>query len=222
MRHTAVFIIMANTITALKQQKRNPDRVNVFLDGEFAFGLTKIVAAWLKLGQSISSEKIDELRSENEVEQAYQRALNFISYRPRSTMEVARKLRKHKISEELIEDVIDRLQEKKILDDANFARLWVENRNDFRPRGRYALRSELRQKGLSEAHIEQALQDLDEEQLARLAAERKVRHLINSEWNDFRSKLSAYLSRRGFEYALIAEICKESWETVQSGEHITT
>ena len=107
---------MANIITALRQQTRNPNRVNVFLDGEFAFGLTKIVAAWLQLGQSISSEKIDELRSEDEVEQAYQRSLNFISYRPRSTMEVQRNLRKHKISKELIETVIYRLQEKKILE----------------------------------------------------------------------------------------------------------
>ena len=207
---------MATTVTALKQQKRNPNRVNIYLDGDFAFGVSKIVAAWLKVGQNLNTEEQAELLSKDEGEKAYQRALNFISYRPRSSSEVERNLRKHAVTDEIIEEVIERLLSKGILDDVAFAKLWVENRSAFRPRGRYALRSELRQKGIKDAVIDQALLDIDEESLARLATQKKLRQLAGLEWNQFRTKLSAYLSRRGFEYSLISEICKESWEALQT------
>jgi len=79
---------MAKKITGLKLQKRNKNRVNVYLDGEFAFGLSRIVAAWLHTGQELSDEKIAELLSKDDVEIALQRALNFLSYRARSEKEV--------------------------------------------------------------------------------------------------------------------------------------
>jgi len=214
---TAVFwLIMTSTITALKQQRRDPNRVNVYLDGKFAFGLTKVTAGWLQIGETLSSEKMEELRSTDEVEKAYLRALNFISYRPRSRMEVQRNLRKHSVPEEVIEETLGRLEEKKILDDLSFAQIWVENRIAFRPRGRFALRSELRQKGLNDDLIEQALLDIDEAELARRAAEKKVRQLNKLTESDFRKKLSAYLSRRGFEYSLVSEVCMESWKSIES------
>jgi regulatory protein len=207
---------MASTVTALKQQKRNPNRVNIYLDGDFTFGLSKILAASLKVGQRLSDEEQAELQSKDEGEKAYQRALNFISYRPRSNSEVERNLRKHAVSDEIIEEVVERLLSKGILDDVAFAELWIENRSAFRPRGRYALRSELRQKGIQDAVIDLALIDIDEESLARLATQKKLKQLAGLEWNQFRSKLSAYLSRRGFEYSLVSEICKESWELLQT------
>ena len=69
---------MNHTITALTLQKRNRERVNVYLDGEYAFGLARIVAAWLVVGQELSDEKITQLRIEDEREVAYQRALRLI------------------------------------------------------------------------------------------------------------------------------------------------
>mgnify|MGYP000952684904 FL=1 len=71
---------MDRTITALTAQKKNPQRINVFLDGEFAFGLQRIVAAWLIVGQTLSEEKINQLRSDDQSEIAYQKAINLLSY----------------------------------------------------------------------------------------------------------------------------------------------
>jgi regulatory protein len=207
---------MANTVTAITQQKRNPQRVNIYLDGEFAFPLAKIVAAWLKVGESLSPEKIEELKGQDGAEAALQRALNFISYRPRSQAEVERNLRKHEVAEELIPAVIERLKAGHLLDDNDFARRWVEDRAAFKPRGAYALRMELRQKGLPDAIIEQTLQQIDEETLARQAAQRKLRQLKALDWADFRNKLSAHLARRGFGYQLVAEVCRESWESLHT------
>lgn len=205
---------MANTITAIKQQKRNPNRVSIYLDGVYAFPLAKIVAAWLKVGQTLSPEKINELKGQDGVEAAFQKALNFLSYRPRSQAEVERNLRKHEIAEEIIPGVIERLRAAKLLDDSDFARTWVENRSAFRPRGAYALRAELRQKGINDGVIEQTLAELPEEQLVRQAAERKARQLTKLDWTGFRTKLSAHLSRRGFGYELVAEATREAWQTL--------
>ena len=54
---------MNQKITALKAQKRNPNRVNVYLDGNFAFGVARIVAAWLNIGQELSPEKVASLHN---------------------------------------------------------------------------------------------------------------------------------------------------------------
>ena len=73
--------------------------MNIYLDGEFAFGLAGIVAAWLKLGQELGEEKIASLKAEDEREVTYQKALHFLSYRPRSSAEVRQNLLKHGLSE---------------------------------------------------------------------------------------------------------------------------
>jgi len=202
------------TITAIKQQKRNPQRVNLYLDGEFAFPLAKIVAAWLKVGQELSPEKIEALQGDDAVEKAFQRALNFISYRPRSTAEVRRNLHKHKVPEDVSQQIIDRLKRDGLLDDADFARRWVADRNELHPRGVYLLRMELRQKGIADAIIEQSLTGLDEEELARRAAEKKARQLAALEWQEFRKKCSAFLARKGFGYEIAADACRAVWQEV--------
>jgi regulatory protein len=206
---------MDSTITAIKQQKRNLQRVNIYLDGNYAFPLAKIVAAWLKVGQKISAEKIQELRGQDEGEKAFQRALNFISYRPRSQAEVERNLQKHEVPAAVILEIIERLKRGKLLDDTDFARRWVEDRATFKPRGSYALRAELRQKGVPDETIDLAISNLDETELAHAAARRKLRQLTKFEWPDFRNKLSAHLSRRGFGYETVAEVCKETWNELK-------
>jgi len=206
---------MDSTVTAIKQQKRNPQRVNIYLDGKFAFPAAKIVAAWLKVGQRLSAKKIQELQGLDEAEKAFQKALNFISYRPRSQAEVEKNLRKHEVAEDVIPEIIERLKRGNLLNDADFARRWVEDRTVFHPRGGYALRAELQQKGVADSAIDEALVNIDETDLARQAALRKVRQWRQLEWQEFRSKLSSYLSRRGFGYETVAEVCKEMWQELK-------
>lgn len=197
-------------------QKRNKDRVNVYLDGEFAFGLSRIVAAWLHTGQELSDEKIAELQAQDNVEVALQRALNFLSYRPRSEQEVRQNLKKHKYDQAVIDEIIERLVRGRLVDDENFAELWVENRSEFRPRGSRMLRAELRQKGLSDRVIEDALSDLDETNLALKAARKRSRRYRDLEQDEFRQKLYAFLARRGFHYGVISEVVPIVWEEISS------
>jgi regulatory protein len=209
---------MNHKITALKLQKRNRQRVNVYLDGEFAFGLARIVAAWLQVGLELSDEKIAQLKSEDAREVAYQRALKFLEYRPRTEEEIRRNLKKHDVPEEIIAATVERLQRANLINDLRFAKNWVENRSDRRPRGRRALAFELRQKGVNRQAIDRALEDVDEERLAYRAALKQSRKLIKLEQQEFRRKLYGYLSRRGFSYEVSAPVVSQVWEQIHENE----
>ena len=208
---------LMKNITAIEPQKKNPQRVNVYLDGEFAFGLARIVAAWLKIGQEINDEKITALQAEDEREVVYQRALRFLSYRPRSNAEIRKNLDKHEVPAALIAETIERLERNGLVNDETFARLWVENRNQFRPRSRSYLSMELRQKGIDDEIIRTVLDaDVDEEALALEAARKYARRVEGLERTEFRNKLGGFLARRGFSYAIIAPIVAQLWEEKRS------
>lgn len=211
---------MSAKITAIEPQQKNPQRVNIYLDGEFAFGLAKIVAAWLRVGQELDEAKIASLKAEDERETAYQKALHFLSYRPRSSAEVRQNLTRRGVAPALVEATIARLQANGLLDDDQFARLWVENRRAFRPRSHAALKMELRKKGLDEQAIQSALEAeaQDEEQLVRLAARKQARRYAGLAWPEFRRKLGGFLARRGFSYTTFAPVLSEVWQEMQTAE----
>jgi regulatory protein len=203
-------------ITAIEAQRNNPNRVNIHLDGEFAFGLARIVAAWLTPGQELSDEKIAKLQAEDARERAYLQAMLYLSYRARSESEIRQNLRKHEIPETVIGETLEKLRREGLANDNQFAQTWVENRNTFRPRSRRALVMELRQKGLDEETITSAVSGVDEEALAHDAARKRVNRLKGLEWNEFRRKLSEFLARRGFPYTIIAPVVSRVWNETQA------
>ena len=205
-------------ITALEVQKKNPNRVNLHLDGEFAFGLARITAAWLKIGDVLSDEKIAQLQNEDAREKAMQQALLFLSYRARSEKEIRQNLKKHEYPEDVIEHTLTRLRENRLANDNEFAQAWVENRNTFRPRSRRALTMELRQKGLDEETVKQAVSEVDEEALAYETALKRAPRLAGLEWSEFRRKLSEHLARRGFPYSVVTSTVTRIWNETRAEE----
>jgi regulatory protein len=107
--------------------------------------------------------------------------------------------------------VIERLTEQGYLNDAEFGRIWVNDRERLNPKGKRALQYELRQKGLSEKDIQQALDDLNEAELAWQAVEKQIRRWQNLDETAFRQKLAGYLARRGFDYDIIQLIFDKAW-----------
>ncbi len=213
-----VFLKMEGKITALKAQKRNPNRISVYLDGEYAFGLARIVAAWLQIGQQMTTEQVAKLRAQDTVEVAYQKALHFLSYRPRSEAEVQQRLIKQGYTELDIETVLQRLREHGFVQDTDFARQWIENRSTFRPRSHRVLAMELRQKGVGEETIQDALTDAkDDEELAYQAALHRLQRYENLDWEVFREKLGGFLLRRGFTYGTVSPVVRRLWQELQSG-----
>ncbi len=209
---------MEHKITALKLQQRNRQRVNVYLDGEFAFGLARIVAAWLQVGQVITDEKIAELQNSDSHEKAYQQALKFINYRQRTEAEVRRNLEEHNYTEEAIQQALERLQSSGLLDDQRFAQSWVDNRSELRPRSRKALSLELRRHGLDDQAISQAVEAVNDEDMAYQAGIKQARKYRLLEWMDFRQKLSNFLLRRGFGYDVVSPTVKRIWDETRQAQ----
>lgn len=204
------------TITALTNQKRNPNRINVYLDNEFAFGLAAITAVSLKVGQTLSAAQIETLRAADELENAKQSALRFLGYRPRSRRELIRNLEGKGFETAIIDQAIARLEELGLVDDAAFARYWVEQRETFKPRSRIALQQELQQKGIQRELIDDVLAEMDETAVARQAALKQAARWQTLPEDLFKSKLSGHLQRRGFSYAIIKQIINEVWETTST------
>jgi regulatory protein len=198
---------MSGTITALKAQERSKDRVNIYLDGQFAFGLALIHALWLRVGQRLSDEEIAALQEADTLEKAKQRALGLISYRPRSVMEVHRRLQRAGVDEKTIGEVVTSLQQAGLLDDASFSKSWVESRLEASPRSKRMIAWELRQKGVSESAIHASLGDVnDEESAYRLAQKRWPRVAQLHPALERKRKLTEYLARHGFTYDVIENV----------------
>jgi len=198
-------------ITALETQKKNPKRVNLFVDGRFVVGLDleTAVKERLEVGREINEREIKYLIEISGRQKILDRVFRFLSYRPRSKKEVRDYLRKKKIDENEVEDILDRLSEKNYLDDEEFARWWVEQRISFRPSGVRLLRMELNQKGIPKDIIAKSLNRYlakdSEQELAQKVMEKKLRTLRHLPPLELKQKLSTHLARRGF-----------SWETIET------
>lgn len=140
-----------------------------------------------------------------------QAALRYLSYRPRSEAELRQRLTGRGFPEEAIENTLCQLKGEGLLNDLAFARFWRDSRETFKPRSAFALRLELRGKGVEEGIIEEALKGLDEESCALRAARRRARLLAGLDRVTFQRRLGAFLRRRGFSYGIIRRITKGLW-----------
>lgn len=212
-------------------QKKKPDRFNIFVDGKFAFGLDAetLVKSGLKVGQEISEEEIEKLVFENETNKLMEKALRFLSFRPRSEREIRDHLRKkiptshlpsHTSSDNIINDVLDRLKHLDYVDDLEFAHWWVEQRQTHKPRGARLIRSELYQKGIAKEIIDQVLPEDEEGEVERAlqTARKKFRSYRNLKPREFKQKMGQYLARRGFDWETIKETLNRLVDTSSEKE----
>ena len=188
--------------------------MNVFIDGQYAFSLQRVLAAELRTGQDLSEVEIRDLKRRDREEGAYERALTYLSYRPRSEWEIRTRLIDKGVTEEIIPEIMSRLRHSGLANDLEFARYWVDNRRAFRPRGPWGLRAELRQKRISEEVIRVVVDGLDEQSDAMNAAKRAARRLAHFDEHLFRRRLLGFLQRRGFNHDVCKRVVDELWAQV--------
>ncbi len=170
----------------------------------------------LRKGQQLSPAEIEALKRENLTDRAKNNALHLISLRPRSVVEVRRRLQQKKYDGATIEQVIAELEAVELLDDNAFAQFWVEQRDTFKPRSRMALQHELRQKGVAREIIESALADLDEMGAAEKIARKKAPRWAHLPQADFRMKIGRFLQQRGFGYGIIRPVTDSLWQEIEN------
>jgi len=208
---------MAGTITAIRVQKKNPRRANLYVDGQFVLGLSiDTVQDWgLRREMPLSDADLEALRRAEQQQRAYGDALRLLNYRPRSTAEVRQRLRERGYDAEQIEAVVARLLGAGLLDDRAFARLWVENRLLNSPRGRQGLAAELRQKGVAPEVIagvlDEAAEEQDEAAQALELARGRARALAGLDRAAFFRRLQSFLARRGFSADIVLHVARQMW-----------
>src|SRR5690348_1349497 len=213
---------MPMRITALEPQANNPDRINLFVDGRFLMGVNAVVVLQmgLRLEQELSPEQLEQLRSEEVEQRAVDRALNYLSYRPRSREEVRRYLRRKETPPEIIETALARLDRLDFVNDRTFAGFWIESREHFSPRGARALKNELRMKGVERDVVDEMVSDEQDEERALQAGRKKAASLLrlpSIDFVTFRSRLGSFLQRRGFGYDVVTRTVKTLWEEAEKG-----
>jgi len=203
-------------ITRLQIQQKNKERVNVFLNEEYAFSLELMLATGLRKGQTLTDADIAALQATNEGKRAYAAALNFLGQRARSQAEVVQRLHQREFSETAIEQTMARLQQDGYLNDVSFGQQWVANRQLFRPRSERALRYELRRKGMDTTHINEVLEEaqIDEDAAAWIALEPKITRWAELERVQFMQKAGGFLARRGFGHSVARRALDRAWAQI--------
>jgi regulatory protein len=203
-------------ITAIEPQKHHPERVNVFVDGEFRLALAAEIAygAHLRAGEAVAEERLRELETRDRRWKAREASLNLLSFRPRTVTELRRRLREKGFEEDIVEACLEELVERGLVDDASFAEMFTRDRVRFRPRGPRRLVQELRSKGVDAETAHAAIdevwerEDVSEVDLAREAAA-KWSLRPTEELAPARRRLFGFLARRGFGSDTIRQIMEE-------------
>lgn len=207
----------AAVITRLERQKKNKHRINVYLDGEYAFAIHEDVLVKYRLNKGCKLDEADmkELLDAEEKNRAVQYTLRYISHRPRTVEEVRRYLLDTGFPASVADETVSGFIKRKYLDDRAYARQWVEERLRLKPRGRHLLRQELQARGIDGEDVEAALAQVeqeDEEAACLSIARKKYRQKRFGSFQEMRNKIGPFLQRKGFPH----EIIKKTLETLKN------
>ena len=206
-------------ITNIKQAVKNPERANVFVDGKYEFSLdvTQLLDLKLKVGQEITLAQLSEFKKLSEYGKLYQRTLEWVLSRPRSEKETSdylyKKIYEKKLDKEYINQIIEKLEKKKYLNDEAFAKWYVENRFVKKGISKKRLSLELAKKGISREIVERVLKDSgrdEKEEILKIIAKKRARY------DD--DKLIQYLGRQGFSYELAKDLVLASGTDSRNSE----
>ena len=199
-------------VTAIKPQK-NGKRVNIYLDGKFAFGLDleNYVKLGLKVEQNLTDDEINGLVRKAEFQKIMDKLLRFATLRPRSEKEIRDYFKRKRVYKDLQKDLYDKLKKFELVDDEKFAKWWVEQRLAFRPKSQRILNNELRIKGVKKDIIDETLNSIkiDEVKIARELLEKRKNKWHNLGEIEARKKMSEFLARHGFSWGIIKTVIKE-------------
>jgi len=199
-------------ITSIKQQK-NKNRVNVYLDDSFGFGidLDNFALLNLRVDQEYTEDEIEKIIKKAEFQKTYDKLLRFTMVRPRSEKEITDYFRHKKIHESMHEEMIKKLKHLNLLNNLEFAKWWIDQRIQFKSKSKRIIVQELRMKGINQNDIDDAFGEtvINEEKMARELLEKKMYKWKSLEPREARQKMSQYLAGKGFGWDVIEKLVKD-------------
>lgn len=201
-------------ITAVHQDTKNKHRYHIFINNQPAFFVHEEILLRYKLfkGTEIESAFYAEIIAAEERNRAYLLALRYVGIRPRTAYQLEKYLHEKGFSPELCRETRQRCKEKGYIDDAAFARQWVQERMRLKAKSSYVLRMELLQRGIAGELIDAAIGMVsthDELEAARRLTAKKTKHGALSIDLDEERKLCMMLQRKGFSHGIIQQIRRE-------------
>ena len=216
-------------ITRIESQKRRSGRKSIYADGKFLAGVDAETIARLALrpGDSLSEEQVTSLLQTEEFLAAKNAALRLLAIRPRTEREIRDRLRRKNLPDAQIARVTGELKAAGLLDDAEFARLYIRSARTRKPSGGRRLREKLLQLGVDRTTIEDVLEehsretDLREETMraARQYLRRHRSERIAPDNTQLKKRLIAFLERRGFAWEDIMATAERALESGSVDEH---
>ncbi len=204
-------------VTAIEVQTKNRRRRNVYLDGEFAFGIHQevLLDSGFGIGDTLGEHDIAAIIFAEGTHKAKEKALRLLSVRARSEQEMRRRLRETDIEDAIIDRVVTNLLRLGLLDDEAFASSFARNKVVTRPCGEIVLRRELKNKGVSENHIAQALEEAykerSQDEIAKTLAIKKKQQLSRYDELKAKKRTTDFLLRRGFTWDIVSDIL-DTWD----------
>ncbi len=199
-------------VTKISMQKRDTSKYNIYIDGEYVFALPKADIEYFHIqeGKEVPEKTVLFIQESLIYIQAQNKALQYIGYKLRTEKEVRRKLSDYAFAEEIIEKVLSFLKKYKYIDDKDYAVHYIKERLRLSPRGAYALRMELIQRGVSEQICAEVLTETEFSETADAVKwlEKKTR----GQWPPDEKKkkqLYGFLQRKGYSYGVIKEAFEE-------------
>lgn len=195
-------------ITKILKCRRERNKYEIFIDDKPGLRVSEstLAKSGLYTGKALDERAIEQIVQADSRERAHQAAVNFISYRPRSSKEIVDKLVRKGFSHELALEVVDQLKELDLLNDLQFARMFVRDKLLGKPMGRAMLRRKLLEKGitfqLSERVLKEYVTEENEQDAAKSLAVRKMK-ISRSRFSALdplakQKRLIDYLLSRGF------------------------
>ncbi len=200
------------TIVSLTPARRGRSRIVTLSDGqEFVFSEEACERAGLSEGMLADAALLDQLDREERRVNAHEAALRLLDARPRSEHEMRTRLALRGFDPATIDHEIERLRNAGLLDDARFARAWVEDRKRVSPRGSAMLRYELLGRGIDPETAAAALDGIDDLEFATRLALQRGRRYVDHGHAEFLARVGGFLRRRGFDYRVTSEALRAAW-----------
>ncbi len=217
-------IVRAGTITALNPQVKNPDRISVFIDGEYAFGMMTdlVVQNKLHVGKLLDEKELDSLLQSEALQRAKSVAFGYLAYAPRTEYQVRIRLGERNFSEQEIDHVIEDLIDLGYIDDRKYAMEYAKARFKHKGYGPHRIQRELAADGISDEIVLEAMNaTIHPEDFASCAKRLVERFQIRVQGSapERKRKLIAYLTRRGYGYSMASEYVQEVLRQNESSEH---
>ena len=206
---------MTKKITSIEVQKNNKERFNIYLDGEFAFGISMdtLVKHHLTKGQSLTTEYIRQIESTELYYTGYQRAIRYLSFKKRSAKELKTHLSEDQLTEEDINRLVQKLTDQGYIDDEDYITSFVRTALNTTQKGPKRVKQELLNK-VGQNYVEE-IDSVIRDYFTDDIIHERLNHLIQKEDKPLsipkrkhEQKVLLKLIRKGYERHSIEEVLK--------------